>query len=137
MSKNDDRIMLLKKQIEEKKVALMAARKSNEPYKTTCVIDMDGNKINIHVLKSDELAMLLVKLNAYRMSAENLGMQLFAISGYDVNMWMDDVKKRITMLKSKETERELRAAEDKLNMLLSEDKKTELEIDNIEALLNM
>ena len=128
MSKNDDRIMLLKKQIEEKKVALMAA-KSNEPYKTTCVIDLDGNKINIHVLKSDELAMLLVKLNVYRMSAENLGMQLFAISGYDV-------KKRIAMLKFKETEKELRAAEDKLNALLSEDKKTELEIDNIEALLN-
>lgn len=135
MSKNDDRIMLLKKQIEEKKVALMD-EKSNEPYKTTCVIDLDGNKINIHVLKSDELAMLLVKLNVYRMSAENLGMQLFAISGYDVNMWMDDVKKRIAMLKSKETEKELRAAEDKLNTLLSEDKKTELEIDNIEALLN-
>lgn len=135
MSKNDDRIMLLKKQIEEKKVALMAA-KSNEPYKTTCVIDLGGNKINIHVLKTDELAMLLVKLNAYRMSAENLGMQLFAISGYDVNMWMDDVKKRIAMLKSKETERELKAAEEKLNALLSEDKKTELEIDNIEALLN-
>ena len=134
MSKNDDRIMLLKKQIDEKKVALMAA-KSNEPYKTTCVIDLDGNKINIHVLKSDELAMLLVKLNVYRMSAENLGMQLFAISGYDVNMWMDDVKKRIAMLKFKETEKELRAAEDKLNALLSEDKKTELEIDNIEALL--
>ena len=135
MSKNDDRIMLLKKQVEEKKVALMAA-KSNEPYKTTCVIDLDGNKINIHVLKADELAMLLVKLNAYRISAENLGMQLFAISGYDVNMWMDDVKKRIVMLKSKETERELKAAEEKLNALLSEDKKTELEIDNIEALLN-
>lgn len=136
MSKNDDRIMLLKKQIEEKKVALMAA-KSNEPYKTTCVIDLDGNKINIHVLKTNELAMLLVKLNVYRMSAENLGMQLFAISGCDVNMWIDDVKKRIAMLKSKETEKELRAAEDKLNALLSEDKKTELEIDNIEALLNM
>lgn len=52
-------------------------------------------------------------------------------------MRMDDVKKRIVMLKSKETERELKAAENKLNTLLSEDKKTELEIDSIEALLNM
>lgn len=50
-------------------------------------------------------------------------------------MWIKDIKSKLSVLALKREENDLKKMESKLDKLLSEDKKTELEIDEIAALL--
>lgn len=135
MSKNDDRILELKKQVENKKKEIAKKNVKFVP-ETNLVIEINGIKTNINVLNEKDLKYLLVILNMYRMSAVDLEMKDFEISGYKVDQWMNDVKAKINMKTLKNEEAELKRLEEKLDKLLSEDKKTELELDSIAALLN-
>ena len=135
MSKNDDRILELKKQVENKKKEI-AKKNVKFVSETNLVIEINGQKTNINVLNEKDLESLLVILNMYRMSAVDLEMKDFEISGYKVDQWMNDVKAKINMKTLKNEEAELKRLEEKLDKLLSEDKKTELELDSIAALLN-
>ncbi len=135
MNKNDDRILELKKQVENKKKEIAEKNVKFVP-ETNFVIEINGIKTNINVLNEKDLKSLLVILNMYRMSAVDLEMNDFEISGYKVNQWMNDVKSKINMKTLKREETELKELESKLDKLLSDDKKTELELDSIAALLN-
>ena len=135
MSKNDDRILELKKQVENKKKEIAKKNVKFVP-ETNLIIEINGQKTNINVLSENDLKSLLVILNMYRMSAVDLEMKDFEISGYKVDQWMNDVKEKINMKTFKNEEAELKRLEEKLDKLLSEDKKTELELDSIAALLN-
>ena len=90
---------------------------------------------NLNVCTDKELTFLLVKLNSYLMSAENLGINNFEISGYSVDLWIKDIKNKLKVIGLKREESDLKRMENKLDKLLSEDKKTELEIDEIAELL--
>ncbi len=133
MSKNDDRVLQLKKIIEEKKENLKSCKKVFSPT-TNCILDLDGQKYNINVLQFDELQLLLVKLNMYLMSASCLNIFLM-ISGYSINDWIEDINNKLDVLEFRKKETELKALENKLNKMLSDEKKTELELDEIAALL--
>ena len=135
MSKNDDRILELKKQVENKKKEIAKKNVKFVP-ETNLVIEINGIKANINVLNEKDLKSLLVILNMYRMSSADLEMNDFEISGYKVDQWMNDVKAKINMKTLKREETELKELESKLDKLLSDDKKTELELDSIAALLN-
>lgn len=135
MSKNDDRILELKKQVENKKKEIAKKNVKFVP-ETNLVIEINGQKTNINVLSEKDLKSLLVILNMYRMSSADLEMNDFEISGYKVDQWMNDVRAKINMKTLKNEEAELKRLEEKLDKLLSEDKKTELELDSIAALLN-
>lgn len=79
---------------------------------------------------------LLVKLNTLAISAKDLDMlNEFKISGFNLQDWIEDIKSRIDILSRKEEERSLKVMEDKLHKLLSENKKVELELDEIESIL--
>lgn len=134
MSKNDDKILELKKQIETKKNDL-AARKVRFSPETNCVLDLDGNKFNLNVLDDGALMFLMLKLNLYNMSADNLKMPHPIISGYSVDLWINDIKSKLAVAGMKREEADLKRMEAKLDKLLSEEKKTELEIDEIASLL--
>ena len=135
MNKKDDRILELKKQVENKKKEIAKKNVKFVP-ETNLVIEINGIKTNINVLNEKDLESLLVILNMYHMSAVDLEMKDFEISGYKVDQWMNDVKAKINMKTLKNEEAELKRLEEKLDKLLSEDKKTELELDSIAALLN-
>lgn len=135
MSKNDDRILELKKQVENKKKEIAKKNVKFVP-ETNLVIEINGQKMNINVLSEKDLNSFLVILNMYRMSSADLEMNDFEISGYKVDQWINDVKAKINMKTLKNEEAELKRLEEKLDKLLSEDKKTELELDSIAALLN-
>lgn len=135
MGKNDDRILELKKQVENKKKEIAKENVKFVP-ETNLVIEINGIKTNINVLNEKDLKSLLVILNMYRMSSADLEMNDFDISGYKVDEWMNDVRAKINMKTLKNEEAELKRLEEKLDKLLSEDKKTELELDSIAALLN-
>lgn len=134
MNKNDDRILELKKQIETKKKAISEKKVRFIP-ETNCVLNMDGMTINLNVCSDDALVLLLIRLNSYRMSAVNLGMSDFEISGYSITTWIKDIKSKLEVSSLKKEEADLKKMESKLNKLLSDDKKTELEIDEIANLL--
>jgi len=125
---NDQKIMELKKQIEEKKIKLGKSQKFT-PI-TNCSIELDGVRVNIQVLNKEQLTYLLVKLNSYAKSAKELEID-FVISGYHVVDWITDIKSKLDFVSRKEEENKLKVMESKLHQLLSNEKKVELEIDEI------
>ena len=131
--KNDDRIMQLKKQISVKREEL-AKRTSRFVPITNCLLVLDKITYNLHVESSE---MLLIKLNMISMSAKDLEIDIdnLMISGYSLNDWIADVKSNLEVQKYKKEKNDLNALEKKLDALLSEDKQTELKIDELAALL--
>ncbi|WP_010497771.1 hypothetical protein [Paenibacillus elgii] len=131
---NDQKILELKKQIEEKKKKIGKSQKFTPT--TNCSIELDGVRHNIQILQKDQIVQLMVKLNSYTMSARDLGvLDDYSISGYSVMDWISDLKSKLDFMNRKEEEQKLKAMEAKLDQLLSEDKKVELEINAIESLL--
>ena len=132
---NDEKIIKLKQQIEEKRNELGKLKKFT-PI-TNCILELDGVTTNIQILPKEKLALLLVKLNLYKMSMENLKMSFdkIIISGYDIRDWMSDVLAKINVISYKEEEQKLKTMENKLIELLSSEKKTELAIDEIQKML--
>ena len=130
---NDDKIMQLKAIIEKKKEELKKYKKFCPV--TNCVLDLDGRKYNLNVLQENELVLLLVRLDSYHVSAERLHLTL-TLSGYDIFDWIDDIKDKLKDIEKRSKQLELKKIEVKLTELLSENKKKELEIGEIEAKLH-
>lgn len=134
--KNDDRILVLKKQIEEKKKEL--GKQPRFSPVTTCMFNYNGNRVNIHTLTSvKDINTMLVYLNIYAMSAENLGIDCADVcfDGFSVSDWMEDLNAKKAVVEYNEKKSQLNTLEKKLDKLLSDDKKTELEIDAIADLI--
>ena len=132
-TKNDERVLQLKEIIDKKKLELKGVKKFTPM--TNCVLDLEEKKYNLNVLQLNDLQMLLVRLNMYLMSAKDMGINL-EISGYNITEWITDIKCKIEIFEYKKKESELKALEAKLDKMLSDEKKTELELDEIAALLN-
>lgn len=134
MSKNDDRILELKKQIEKKKTDI-ASRKVRFVPETNCILEIDSERYNLNVVADEVLTLLMIKLNMYNMSADSLEILHPIISGYTTDLWIQDIENKLAVSGMKREENELKKMEAKLTKLLSDDKKTELEIDEIASLL--
>lgn len=132
--KNDERIMQLKETIAKKREEL--AKKPTQFNPTTnCLLVLDKITYNLHV---EDNTMLLLRLNLLVMSAKDLGINTsdIVISGYSLNDWMKDIKANIEVQNYKKKKNELDKLEKELTKLLSDDKQTELRIDEIAALIN-
>ena len=133
MNNNDDRIIVLKNEIEEQKKKIDKSKLKFIP-ETNCVLDLDEKTYNLNALDYEGLSVLLVKLNMYRISQEDLGFDL-NYSGYSIADWISDIKQKIEVLEIKSSIKHLDSMKANLDKLLSEDKATELKIDAIEASL--
>lgn len=136
MSKNDEKILALKKTIEKRTEELG----KKEPFAplTSCSLDFEGTRYNLHAINDmNTLAYIMCKLHTLEMAAADLEIDTSAIvlSGFPVSDWIHDLKAKVSIVKRQEKESELKAFEKKLDALLSADKKTELEIDSIAELL--
>ena len=102
-----------------------------------CVLTLDGNKINIQVLQDrDELTLLMVRLNALRMAANDFKIgRAVMLSGFVLEQWVGDIRTKLEILVAKEEEKELNMLEGKLKTLLSNETKVSQEIDDIESLI--
>lgn len=135
-TKNDERILELKKQIEEKKKEL--GKQPRFSPVTTCMFNHQGNRVNIHALTSiKDINAMLVYFNMYVMSAEDMGINCedIVFDGFSVTDWIEDLKSKKTVIEYTTHKEQLTALEKKLDKLLSDDKKTELEIDAIADLI--
>ena len=136
-NKNDDRIIELKKQIEAKKDELKNKNVKFQPD-TNCVLVLDGVTYNINVLSQDELIHLAIKLNSLRMSAEDLNYDtLFypVLCGHTLVEWLHDINNKIDVIKYNEEKKKLNKLEKDLTALLSDDKQTELKINELAKML--
>lgn len=132
--KNDEKILELKKQIDVKKKDL-AKKKVKFTPETNCILELDNIKYNLNVATEDTLSVLMLRLNLYVISAKDLNVPLPIISGYSVDIWITDIKNKLSVSGTKREEIELKNLETKLNKMLSDDKKTELELEEIATLL--
>lgn len=129
---NDNKILELKKQIEEKREKLKSVKRFS-PI-TNCIIELDGTKHNIQVLKKEQLILIACKLQSYKNSSKELDLEL-NINGFNVDDWLSDIKSRLDILSVKDETSKLSSMEDTLTDLLSNEKKVELEIEEIEKML--
>lgn len=135
-AKNDERIIMLKKQIEEQRKEL--GKQPRFSPITTCLFDYNGSRINIHTLTSTkDINTMLVYFNIYVMSASDLGIDCaeVCLNGFAVNDWIEDLKSKKAVVEYSAKKDQLASLEKKLDKLLSDDKKTELEIDSIASIL--
>lgn len=132
VTKNDERVLQLKQIISEKKQELKSPR---EFYPVTnCILTLDNQTYNFHVLKKEDLEFLLVKLHSYETTANELDINLMILE-HSVSEWIEDVKAKIEILNQKKKKAELKILEDKLDKMLSDEKKTEIALDEIAAAL--
>ena len=129
-TKNDNVILKLKDEVKKQKEAI----KKIKPFVpvTNCSLELYGTRFNLHTLNKETIVTIMVRLNAYKMSAEDLGLSKeFKISGFSADEWISDLKTKYLLIGKKEEEEKLKKLETKLHNLLSNDKKVELEIDDI------
>lgn len=130
MINNDEKILLLKTKIEEKKKAIAKAERFSPT--TNCII----NGSNINVLDINSLFDLLVELTMKRTCANNLDMGLtLKYSGFSIDDWIEDITSKIMCLQVSNEKSKLKTMENKLDSMLSSDKKIELELLELENLL--
>ena len=131
---NDSKILALKADIEVKE------KKLNKPIfspKTNCNITIENIRYNLNVLEKDELTLLLVKVNSLALSAKDLGLsnEDVKISGFSISDWMEDIRSKLELCNYNQNIKQLDSLKETLQKLLSEDKRTEIEIDNIANIL--
>ena len=133
MSRNDERIMELKSQIEKKREELDKKKGRFNPI-TNCLLVLDNVTYNLNVESSE---LLLIKLNMMAMSAKDLNIDTskLMISGYCLDDWIEDVRANLEVQKYKKEKKDLNTLEKQLTSLLSDDKQTELEIDRLASML--
>jgi len=131
--KNDDRIMLLKQKVDSKRNALRGKSDRFTPI-TNCLLVFDKVTYNLYVEASQ---LLLLRLNSLVMAAQDLGIdpKECIISGYSLIDWIEDIKSFLAIQQYRKEKSDLAKLEKQLDSLLSEDKRTELELDSIAALL--
>ena len=131
--KNDAKILQLKEAIKNKKALIK--RTENFNPKTNCVFNLHGGSYNFNVCTTEQLVYLLVSLNSLQESAENLKINDFSMNGFLVEDWISDIQNKLAAKSRKEEKQKLEKLEEKLHKLLSEEKKIELELEEIEDLI--
>jgi hypothetical protein len=130
MKNNDKTILSLKKQVEDKKKLLKGTDRFSP--KTNCSLFIDGQRYNLNVSGKEEVLLLLARVNSLKTSlAQILPEEKLEISGYPVDMWIDDLKSRFNTLNRKLEEERLKILEGKLHNLLTVDTKVSLELQDL------
>ncbi|AIF72090.1 hypothetical protein LD11_gp214 [Bacillus phage Riley] len=137
---NDAVVLQLQGKVEEKKKKLAALKKGRRTTVTNCILEWEGKSVNFNVARKAELTLLLVKLNALLMSADDLLLEDFAentiVQGFTIYDWMEDIKGKIKEKDITIEEGQVKEIEKQLDAMLSADKKTELKLKQIADLLN-
>ena len=140
--KNDNLVGQLLKKVEEKKAQIEKIK--NPDYITNLSyppgIIGQGQRINLNVADEETLFWVLTQLETMMVKgpilAERNGVVFHGTwYGYKLKDWFSDV---VMVIKRKQSQRqvtELRSIEKKLNSLLSEDKRTNIELEKLSELL--
>lgn len=134
MNNNDIKILELKNKIEEKRSNIKKLKKFN-PI-TNCILILRGESYNLNVQDKQQLINLLVELNSLYLSYKNLDIEdEYLLNGFSLEDWISDIRQKIDIMNIKTETKKLNDLETKLNKMLSQDKKTEMELNDIENMI--
>lgn len=129
-SNNDARILILKEQIRRERDRIAEAKRFTPA--TTCIYTFPNNtKLSLRALTEDELIQLLIIVNALKASAEKLNYPDARFQGFTLEEWEYDIAGCLEQRHLHERKAKLARYEKQLDSLLSDDKKTELELNAI------
>jgi TPP-dependent trihydroxycyclohexane-1,2-dione (THcHDO) dehydratase len=142
MAKNDEVIKQLMAKVAEQKEALGVKPKVS--WKTNGVFKFDDKRyfnINVTDMQSlvEALAYMLQSSNTVLEAAKRLEVSFSVpmFGGYTVEEWEEDFKLRIAILKWEEKKKKLEETERKLAALVSEEARTEMELEKISKSLGL
>jgi len=141
MSKYDDKIKLLLEKIDTQKKSL--GTKPSVSWKTNCLFRFDDKRsFNLNTVKDtsllvEALAHLLDKMAMRDLAAQELDVDVprFEWTGFQYKEWEADFKLKVKLLKWNNQQKKLEDLQSKLKSLVSKDTKTQMALDEIEALL--
>lgn len=136
---NDARISQYRDAIDAKRKAL--GEKPRLAYTTNALLELDGTKINLNTLSSEEqcvgiVARLLALTHQTNSANELLGTSVVLKFGdFTTSQWVSDIKLRVDLLKYERQKKKLAQMDDQLKTLMSDDAKTADAIAGIAAQL--
>lgn len=123
---NDAAIIALQEKVAKKRESITKAKRF-API-TNCSLDLGFFRSNINTCDIEQLKHLMVYLNMYKMSAKELKFTDPQLCGFAVNDWLTDLQARLDNLSRHKDMQVLKKMEAKLSKLLSEEKRTEMEL---------
>lgn len=136
MAKNDEMIKQLMSKVASQKEALGTRPKVS--WKTNGIFKFeDGKHLNLNAAQIpalvESLAYLFNKSNNYDLAIKTLKVSVseFQWSGYSVSEWIEDFQTRISVIQYEEKKQKLNETESKLSALVSEEARTEMELEKI------
>ena len=140
---NDGKIKLLMKKVEAQKAAL--GTKPRAKWNTNAVFKYpNGDYVNLNTVGEgdfgklvDAMTSMLVLATHRKTAAERLGVEAVLVThgGFTIEEWEEDFKLRIGIVAFDGRKKKLAAVQKKLKGLISEGTRTEMELEDIEALL--
>lgn len=127
MNKNDERIIDLRNKLEEKREWL----KNNKPQiklNTNCIFTMFGLTYNLHVMNEFELEILY----SWLLGLDN---DKLILNGYEVKSWLEDIKTILIKQDYYKQASDIDKISKRLEQLMSNDCKVEIELDELSKLI--
>ena len=138
----------MSKELDEKALALLEEVKAKKErisslakiaYETKLTFTMpDGKQINMNTVQDVNkliyyFSVIKNQIDLMESSAKFLGVEKFdnKFEGFTLEEWATDFKSKIDLINLKQMKEDLRRKEEKLNNLISDDKRKELEFENI------
>ena len=139
VSKNDDRILELKKKIEEERKNLKEVNSRFQPI-TSCILEFAGQKYNLNAMSANNLSLLLGLLTVVKDAtveiAKKIPINSTTIGGYLLVEWIADIQNKLAQVIYREKKAKLDKLEKQLTDLLTGETQTKLKVDNLEDELN-
>ena len=143
MSKQDEKIQTLLKTIENKKEK-MGKRPRATLHTNGLFLMPNDDRYNLNTISDEEVLIEMLRVllmnKSYRDEAcKRLGVEdvkEFTWQGFTLDDWEHDLKLRASMVMWDKENKKLALLEKKLKELVSEETKTQMEIDDIEKMLS-
>lgn len=138
---NDAIIKVLMEKLEEKKSFL--GPKPRKVLKTNGLFKREGERININTVSNPitlagALGFLIAQETAFKEACSRLSVNgEFLWDGYSVSDWEEDFRDRIAVIEYEKQKKSIEENKSKLASLVSEEAKTEMELEKIKKSLGL
>ena len=140
VNKNDNRILELKKKIEQERATLKESNSRFQPI-TSCILEFAGQKYNLNAMSANDLLLLLGTLSVMEQVTTKVAEEMqfikpATVNGYLLTEWIIDIRKKLDQVLYREKKAKLDKLEKQLTDLLTGETQTKLKVDNLEDELN-
>ena len=140
VNKNDNRILELKKKIEQERATLKESNSRFQPI-TSCILEFAGQKYNLNAMSANDLLLLLSLLSVIEQANTKIAKEMqfikpATVNGYLLAEWIIDIRKKLDQVLYREKKAKLDKLEKQLTDLLTGETQTKLKVDNLENELN-